>query len=464
MTAIDPLDTVVGLVGAIADGQMSALEAFDRAAARIEGDRHGAVVWTDLDRARQRVLDGLPVGPLHGLPYLVKDLHAEVAGWPLHRGSRLLARHGRPDTVTSTLVQRLLDAGVVLLGRTSSPEFGLNLTTEPALHGPTRNPLAPDRSAGGSSGGSAAAVAAALVPAAHGSDSGGSLRIPAAWCGVVGFKPSRGVNPLGPVRRTAWAGLSHEHAMTRTVGDSVRLLAVTAGADPGDAHQRPGPAPASRERPLRVGLLTAHPSGDVVDPACRAAAVEAAVIAEQHGHVVLQLTTPDRFAGCGPAMAPIIAADLARVVDDALDGIGDPSAEDLLEPAVAELVRRGRAMSAAELLRAVVGLRDLAAALVADLAGVDVVLTPATATVAPLLGTVTTARPAAELFGEIFRRSPFLAAFNVIGGPALSLPWATTPEGTAVGVHVAGPQGTDALVLGLATQLEAAHPWPVAPR
>ena len=463
MTAIDPLDTVVGLVGAIADGRLSALEAFDRAAARIEGDRHGAVVWTDLDRARQRVVDGLPEGPLHGLPYLVKDLHAEVAGWPLHRGSRLLARHGRPDTATSTLVQRLLDAGVVLLGRTSSPEFGLNLTTEPALHGPTRNPLAPDRSAGGSSGGSAAAVAAALVPAAHGSDSGGSLRIPAAWCGVVGFKPSRGVNPLGPVRRTAWAGLSHEHALTRTVADSVRLLDVTAGVDPGDAHQRPGLPPAPARRPLRVGLLTAHPSGDVVDPACREAAVEAATIAEQQGHEVLPLATPGRFAACGPAMAPVIAADLARVVDDVLDGVADPSADDdLLEPAVAELTRRGRAMTAADLLRAVVDLRDLAAALVADLAGVDVVLTPTTATVAPALGTVTTDRAAAELFAEIFRRSPFLAAFNVIGGPGLSLPWSTTPDGTAVGVHVAGPQGTDALVLGLATQLEAAHPWPAS--
>ncbi|HZG92994.1 MAG TPA: amidase [Pseudonocardia sp.] len=459
----DPAALLDGPLGAIAPavraGTVGADELVRAALARIaERDPAiGSVVLLDADRALAAARAGLPDGPLRGVPFLVKDLHAEVDGLPLARGSRLFA--GCPSPGTSTVVARLQAAGAVLLGRTNSPEFGLNVTTEPRLWGPTRNPHDPTRSAGGSSGGSAAAVAAGLVPFAHATDSGGSIRIPAAWCGVVGFKPTRQLNPTGPFRHDGWDGLGHEHAITRTVADSALLLGVTSGAATGDAHPRPavGPDDLPPPPPLRIGLVDATADGAPVHPACRDAAHTTAGALRALGHHVEPLALPPVAATLGPVIGAVVAGHLAALVEDRERARERAAGPGELEPAIADLVDQGRARSAADQVRAVAALHGLGRELATALAGVDVVLTPTTAQPAPRLGVLHTDRSAAELFAEIFRYAPFTGLFNVTGGPAISLP-AGLHDGVPVGVQLAAAQGADRTVLRLAHALETSRP------
>jgi amidase len=446
---------VAGAAAAVAHGRVSA-EALVRAAIDRIAERDpaiGAVVLLDAERALDAVRAGLPDGPLRGVPFLVKDLHAEVDGLPLSRGSRLFA--GAPSPGTSTVVARLLAAGAVVLGRTNTPEFGLNVTTEPRLWGPTRNPHDPTRSAGGSSGGSAAAVAAGMVPFAHATDSGGSIRIPASWCGVVGFKPSRHLNPPGPFRHDGWDGLGHEHAITRTVRDTALLLAVTSGPSIGDAHPRPAlrSAELGLPRRLRVGLVDATADGSPVHPACLAAVVRAATALADAGHDVVPLHLPATAAELGPVLGAVIAGHVAAAVQDREAERGRPAGPDELEPAVADLVDLGRNTSATDHVRAVAALHRLGRHLAMAFSEVDVVLTPTTAQPAPPLGALHTDRSARELFSEIVRTAPFTGLFNVTGGPALSLPHGHD-RGVPVGVQIAAAQGADPTVLQVAHLLE----------
>lgn len=448
---------VGGLVTAVRDGSVSAWEVLDAAFTRIS-ERDGeinAVVALAADRAEAVVAAGLPDGPLHGLPYLVKDLHADVAGLPLSRGSRLFA--GTLPVGTSELVRRVEAAGAVVIGRTNSPELGLNVTTEPVLHGPTRNPHDLTRSPGGSSGGAAAAVAAGMVPAAHATDSGGSIRIPAAWCGLVGFKPTRGLNPTGPERYDDWSGLTHEHAVTRTVGDSALLLRVTAGPLGGDPyHVTPSPVlgrPTGGER-LTIGLVTAPLDGAAIDGSWRAAAEAAGAALDGLGHRVVPRSLPTVAAEVGPVLAGVISGHLAGTIADLESTTDRRAGAETLEPAVLDLLERGRRASAADLARDIGRLRRLQRDLAALFDGCDLVLTPTTALPAPRLGELHTDRTAAELFADIFVLAPFTAMFNVTGGPALSLPWGRDPDGLPLGVQVAGPPGADAAVLEVAAELE----------
>ncbi|MFY1695508.1 amidase [Solwaraspora sp. WMMA2101] len=452
------LDGSVGdLVAAVLAGEVDPAELVQAAAARIEARDPGvgAVVLLDPDRALRRLRRGRrPAGPLAGLPYLVKDLHAEVDGLPLTRGSRLFA--GLPPAGTSTLVARLEAAGALVIGRTSSPEFGLNISTEPVLYGATRNPWDPRRSAGGSSGGAAAAVAAGMVPAAHASDSGGSIRIPAAWCGLIGFKPTRGRNPAGPYRVDDWGGLSHEHAITRTVADSALLLAVTAGPALGEPYGVP--ADRAHPHPLTVGVLVDTPSGDPVAPAYRRAVDECAAALAALGHRLVPLPAVSAAGRLGPVLGTVIAGHVAAMVDDLARATGRQAGPDTVEPAVLDLIERGRRADAVTQVRATLELRRLAGELAAALAAVDLVLTPTTACPAPRLGELHTDRSAAELFQQIFTISPFVGMFNVTGGPAVSLPWGLDDDAMPVGLQLAGHPGADHTVLGVAADLERRHP------
>ncbi|SFF01619.1 amidase [Blastococcus tunisiensis] len=452
--------SVAELAAAVRSGAAGAREVVEAAVRRIEerDPAVGAVVAVDPGPGLRRLeREGRPRGPLAGLPLLLKDLHAESADLPLSRGSRLFA--GLPPLGTATVVARLVDAGAVVVGRTSSPELGLNITTEPELYGPTRNPWDPDRSAGGSSGGAAAAVAAGMVPAAHASDSGGSIRIPAAWCGLVGLKPSRGRNPMGPFRVDDWAGMSHEHAVTRTVGDSALVLSVTAGPAPGEPFSLPGmPAEIVPPRRLRVGVLTEAPGGGGVDPSYVAGVRSCAADLEALGHELVDLPPLDRAADVGPLLGRVVAGHLAAAVAEAEAGTGRVASRETLEEAVLDLLERGRRMTAVDVVQAQLALRGLAHALAAALGGVDVVLSPTTALPAPRIGELHTRRPARELFADIFRISPFAGVFNVTGGPALSLPWGTDGTGMPIGVMLGAAPGSDALVLGLAAALERTRP------
>ncbi len=464
---MDLLDgSVAALAAAVRSGAVDPREVVEAAVARIEqrDPAIGAVVALDPGPGLRRLArDGRTRGPLAGLPLLVKDLHAEVDGLPLSRGSRLFA--GLPPLGTSTAVRRLQDAGAVPIGRTNSPELGLNITTEPVLHGPTRNPWALARSAGGSSGGAAAAVAAGMVPAAHASDSGGSTRIPAAWCGLIGLKPSRGRNPMGPYRLDDWAGLSHEHAVTRTVADSALLLSVTSGPAPGEPYALPAlPADLPATGRLRIGLLVEAPGGIAVATDHVAAVRSCADVLASMGHVVVELPPLHRAADVGPVLGRVAAGHIAAAVTELEARTGRVASPETMEEAVLDLLDRGRRTSASDLVQAQLDLRRLGHDLAAATGGVDVVLSPTTAQPPPPLGELHTRRPAAELFAEIFRISPFVGVYNVTGGPALSLPWGTGGDGLPVGVHLGGTPGSDAVVLALAAQLEQARPDLVALR
>jgi amidase len=461
--------SAIALAAAVRRGDVDAREVLESAVRRIEErDRTlNAVVALDPERAMRRLAAarGRPTGPLAGLPYLVKDLHAEVDGLPLTRGSRLAL--GLAPAGDATMVRRLEQAGALIVGRTNSPEFGLNISTEPVLHGPTRNPWRPSHSPGGSSGGAAAAVAAGMVPAAHASDSGGSIRIPSAWCGTIGFKPTRGRNPAGPHRVDDWSGLSHEHAITRTVADTALLLEVTSGPAPGepypvDAFHR-AQLPDLTATRLRIGLLTEAPAGGEVHPDYRAAARDVAGLLAAAGHRVVPIGPVEPAARLGPVLGAVIAGHLAAAVADISAATGRDAGPETLEPAVLDLVRRGQRADASEQVRATSALRRLAGELAHALVDIDLLISPTTAQPAPVLGRLHTDRSAAELFREIFAISPFVGMFNVTGGPAISMPWGRDATGMPIGVQLAGRPGADATVLAVATAVEAARPDLVHP-
>src|SRR5213083_823821 len=262
----------LGLAALVRGGKVTPLELLESAIALVEArnPKINAVVMRLYDYGRKQIADGLPDGPFRGVPFLLKDLTASLAGVPMTRGSRFFA-DSPPAVADSEHVRRLKRAGLVIFGRTNTCELGLSLTCEPVLHGPTRNPWGPTRISGGSSGGAAAAVGARMLPLAHASDGFGSIRAPAACCGVVGLKPTRARNTFAPFASEGLGGLSTEHAVTLTVRDTAALLDATRGAGPGDPYVAPPPA-----RPflsevgatpgrLRIAWTSTPPNGATID-------------------------------------------------------------------------------------------------------------------------------------------------------------------------------------------------------
>src|SRR5271169_984936 len=258
--------------------EVSPSELVAAAIARIEklNPQLNAVIHELFERARAEAAGDLPEGPFRGVPFLLKDLGAELAGTPFNEGLAFSGDYR--STVTQTLTRRYIDAGFVICGKTNTPELGILPTTEPRRFGPTRNPWNTGHSCGGSSGGSAAAVASGMVPAAHANDGGGSIRIPASCCGLVGLKPTRGRNSLAPQYGDMMGGLVVEHVVTRSVRDSAAILDVTAGPIPGDPYWPPplrgpsfGAAAATVPPQLRVAVMTTSPTGSEVDAECVAA-------------------------------------------------------------------------------------------------------------------------------------------------------------------------------------------------
>src|SRR5213593_88397 len=262
----------LGLAALVRSGKVTPPELLESAIALVEeqNPRINAVVMRLYDYGRQQIADGLPDGPFRGVPFLLKDLTAVLAGVPMTRGSRFFA-DSPPATADSEHVKRLKRTGLVFFGRTNTCELGLSLTCEPQLYGPTKNPWDTTRISGGSSGGAAASVGARMLPMAHASDGFGSIRAPAACCGVVGLKPTRGRNTMAPYTGEGLAGCSTEHAVTLTVRDTAALLDATAGAGPGDPYVAPAPARPflaevqAERRPLRIAYTTTAPNGAPVE-------------------------------------------------------------------------------------------------------------------------------------------------------------------------------------------------------
>ncbi|RFU20564.1 amidase [Geodermatophilus marinus] len=464
MTA-EPNDAIA-TAARIRSGEISVREVVEEAIRRIEKYDPGlnAVVATRFDEALAEVDRGLPDGPLRGVPTLVKDLDADVAGLPRTGGSRLFAE--ARATRDSEVVARYRRAGMVVLGMTNSPELGKNASTEPVLHGPARNPWNPAYSTGGSSGGSAAAVAAGMVPVAHGSDGGGSIRIPASMCGLFGLKPSRGRVPTWPYSGALASPVTAHHAVTRTVRDSALLLDIVAGPVPGDALGAPTPDRSFLEqvaRPpgrLRIGWATAVPGGIPVHPDCAAAVERAATVCRDLGHAVAEVTLDYDPAQVMAASGTIMAASLVSTVDRRSAELGRQLRDDDLEPFTRVLLEHGRTISGVQVVEALRAAQEAGWRLGRQFADHDLLLLPTVAQPVPLLGTLDTTRPE-TIYEHGTTFSLCTSVFNVTGLPAMSVPFGTDGAGLPVGAQFVTDLGGEGLLLRLAGQLEQAAPWPL---
>lgn len=452
------------LADLVARGAVTPGDLLDAAIARVERLNPGlnAVVHRHDAEARGAIAAGLPKGRFRGVPFLLKDLDMALAGTELSEGSRLMRGHV-PD-FDSTLVARYKAAGLVIFGKTNSAELGLSFTTEPEAFGPTRHPRDPALSAGGSSGGAAAAVATGMVPMAHGTDGGGSIRQPAALNGLFGLKPTRGRTPPGPNRSEIFFGVAVSHALTRSVRDSAALLDATLGAEPGAIFTPRDPdisyetCAAEDPAPLRIALQRAPFNGAPVDPLCAAALEEAAALCEAMGHHVEEAAPPIDFNALGAALGLLSGAFTAEriVAHAARAGIADPF--DRIEPGHAAFLRATKDRPAQDAVAALDTVRETGRRYAAFMGRWDVILSPVTATPRLPLGWL--ASGAAD-FEEIGRRAglhaPFTAPYNAAGMPAMSLPFAQ--GGEPVGVQFAADVGREDTLFRLAGAIERARPW-----
>lgn len=444
----------VGLAELIRSGEVTPQEVAAAARSRIEtvNSLINAVVDTG---GRQESAEG-GAGPFAGVPYLFKDLTVAVRGLPLTQGSRLL--RGRTAPSDSETAARLRASGFAFLGRTNSPEFGITPTTEPLAYGPTRNPWDPSFSAGGSSGGAAAAVAAGMVPAAHATDTMGSIRIPASCCGLVGLKPTRGLVPSGPGRGDATLGLSHEHAITRSVRDSAAVLDIIAGPDRGAPYFTSpiaqGYSAAMLRNPgrLRIGVLDV--ADDVLDPECARALTTTADQLSAMGHDV----TAVRLSYARDELARVCMTLVLPSLDAAVsawEAENGPREPDSLEPLTQALIERWRGTTAAELHLALARLNVIVRSAAAEQAGHDVLLTPTMPVPPPRIGEIAPAALDVDGYAATlayYARFTMLA--NATGQPAISLPLHLSDQRVPVGVQLIAGFGQDALLLQLARQLE----------
>ncbi|MGH8731132.1 MAG: amidase, partial [Burkholderiales bacterium] len=432
----------VGLAELVRRRQVSPEELLEEAIARVEqrDSALNSVVNKLYDHARAAIRAGLPNGPLHGVPFLLKDLHALCAGAVTTNGSRFF-QDNRADH-DSELVTRYKKAGLVIFGKTNTPEFGLTITTEPTLFGPTRNPWNAQHTAGGSSGGSAAAVAAGLVPAAHASDGGGSIRIPASCCGLFGVKPTRGRNPHGPDRGEGWAGMSTEHAITRSVRDSAVLLDSTCGPDVGAPYFAASPLqPYSSEvgatlEPLRIALATRTPAGEKIAPECEQAVMQTARLLEEMGHRIEPTDLDFVPEELGPGFRMVIAGNTRAAIDLHAAKTGNRPGPEKFEKVTWALFEAGARASAAEYARAVLAVHRTGRMVGRFFERHDVLLAPTLPRPPEKLGVfdmnsddIESYRRAIALF------TAFTAPFNASGNPAMSVPLHWTAEGLPVGVQ-----------------------------
>jgi amidase len=453
----------------IAKGEVTPVELLDATIERIErlDPPLNAVVTRWFDHAREvAARPDLPDGPFRGVPFLLKDLHTSYAGQTLSNGNAALRAAGRIDTFDTTLVDRFKAAGLVIAGRTNSPEMGSLPTTQPIAWGATHNPWDLDRTPGGSSGGAAAAVAIGMVPFANASDGGGSIRIPAACCGLVGLKPSQGRASVGPLR--AEAGLGVEHCVSRTVRDTAVLLDAVRGPAVGDTVIAAPPARPYADEVgadpgrLRVGVLDVHPHDEFVHDDCVEAARSAARMLEDLGHDV-EVEWPAALADreIGSHFGTLWATQMAMAAAQFAKTLGRELTADDLEPvnwAQAEMAKRFTAVDLATAQAAMYAFRRRLQQWWAD--GWDLLLTPTLAEPPPLLSEFAPdpGDPMAQS-RRAWRFVPFTPPFNMSGQPAISLPLHWNADGLPIGVQLVAAYGREDVLLQMASQLEAAHPW-----
>ncbi len=446
--------------------EIKPIELVDAAIERIErvNPKINAVVTPMYEQARRAAEGAIPDGPFRGVPYLLKDLLASYAGARMTSGSRFMREFVSDHD--SELVARLKRAGLIIVGKTNAPEFGILPTTEPKLFGPSRNPWNLERTTGGSSGGSAAAVAAGIVPMAHANDGGGSIRIPSSCCGVFGLKPTRARNPLGPDYGDVLGGLVAEHAVTRSVRDSAALLDATAGAEIGDPYCAPPAArPFAKEAGANPGRLRIAVTRQPMWPApihrdCVAAVEDAAKLCTELGHEVFEAAPAVNGPMLIQAFTAVWAVGVAQSVEGSAILRGRMPEKDELETLTWALYEKGRQVTGAQYLMAVAILQQTARAIGKFMTECDVWLTAVLAEPPVPLGSFDSPEEdPMRGFKRAVEFCPFTALSNVTGQPAMSAPLYWNAEGLPVGAHFAGRFGDEATLFRLAAQLEAARPW-----
>ncbi len=477
----------LGLAELVRAGQVSPTELVDEAIARIEArnPRINAVIRKMYETARETARTGVPDGPFAGVPFLIKDLLSTVEGVPTSCGTRILKDVPQPHD--SEMVRRYRAAGLVILGKTNTPELGLLPYTEPEAFGPTNNPWDLTRTAGGSSGGSAAAVAAGMAPLAGGGDGGGSIRIPASCCGVFGLKPTRGRTPTGPDVGENWRGYVQEHVLTRSVRDSAAMLDAVAGPEVGAPYWAP-----PQERPylqevttapgkLRIAFSSRPLMGHVVDPECEQGMRATVGLLEGLGHELVEASPPVEREAFSIAYLTVIAAETRDAIGQAAKLAGRKLSLADFEIGTRALAMLGQAFSAGQFAAALSYLQAASMEIARFFEAYDVLLTPTLArppvptgslqptvserrqvaivsrlNAAWLMKTMGVIKPLAD---KTFAFMPYTAVFNVTGQPAMSVPLHWTAGGLPVGMHFVARFGDEATLFRLAGQLEGAQPW-----
>jgi len=477
----------LGLAELVRKREVKPSELVEEAIGRIEklNPQLNVVIYKMYDLAR-KVADGdLPDGPFKGVPFLMKDVLMAYAGVPLTNGSRFLKNY-IPDH-DSELVKRFKAAGMIVLGKTNTPEFGLVPITEPELFGPTSNPWDLTRTPGGSSGGSAAAVAARLVPLAHGSDGGGSIRIPASCCGVFGLKPTRGRNPIGPDFGESWRGLVCDHVLTRSVRDSAAILDATAGPDVGALYYAAPPARpflsevSTDPGKLRIAFTSEPFLGAIVDKDCVKGLDITVKLCQDLGHEVVEATPPIDGKAFARAFLTIVCVETRATIEEAEVLLSREASFKDFEPSTWVLALLGKRCRAPELSKSL-NLVQLTARQIGEFfEKYDVLLTPTlampplvTGSLQPkgsrlvamkLLGRLNAGRLINTLSGidalaeHVFEFTPYTPLFNVTGQPAMSVPLYWNDRGLPIGMQFVGRHGNEATLFRLAGQLEKARPW-----
>ena len=456
----------LGLAELIAKREISPIELLNAVHTRVDAlnPKINAICNRLFDKAEAQIEQRLAEGPFQGVPFMLKDLGHQLAGTVTSYSSRLF-KDNTAD-FDSTLVMRYKKSGLVICGKTNTPEFGLAPTTEPVLFGKTHNPWNLELTPGGSSGGAAAAVASRMLPMAHGTDAGGSIRTPASCCGVFGFKPTRGRVPMGPTQFEGWNGLSAQHALTVSVRDSAALLDISAGPELGTPYwapplQRPFLEETGKDPgKLRIALVLAPPSGVPLHPECKNAATEAAKLCESLGHSIEEASLPVDGTALDAARTIIAGVSIARTLEDCVGRLGRPVSETDVEPVTWMYSQTSLKTASVTYSRAIASCHQFGLAMAKFQQQYDVILSPTLAKPPVRLGLLS---PSPEGVGDFLKErrmfTPFTALYNTTGQPSMSVPLHWSSDGLPIGVTFSARFGDDGTLFRLAAQLERARPW-----
>jgi amidase len=455
----------LGLAGLVKSGQVSATEVLEAAIERVEARNPAvnAVVQKLYDHGKKQIADGLPDGAFKGVPFLLKDLGSALAGTKTTRGSKYFADLP-PMTQDSLHVTRIKASGMVIFGKSNTCEIGLSLTCEPQLHGTSRNPWDLTRTPSGSSGGASAAVGARMLPISHASDGFGSIRGPAAACGLVGLRPTRARNTQWPFAGEGMMGYAIEHAVSLSVRDNAALLDATHGPGPGDPYVAPPPARPFLEEvgadpgEMRIAFTEKAPNGAPVEEDYLRVLRETAALCEELGHRVEQSDPEVDGEAIVPTFRTISAVNALNAIRS--HPSGKPPAPGDLETVVANTVKLAESMDAVTLMNATQTAHRIGRQMAAFFENYDVLLTPALGTLPPKLGWIDMMmEDLDEYWRRVFHFSPFTVWFNTTGQPAMMIPLGRNAEGFPIAVQAIARYGDEAALFRLASQLEVARPW-----